>query len=109
MTKEKYLEIQDQLNIEPDPEKCPPGLDDFPDIFIDALNIFNLLGDRVYPEIGYVGKDYTNLSLLCELYNIDNKELLFLILSKLDAHVIKTSQEKLKREYDKVKSKSRGK
>jgi hypothetical protein len=108
MTKEKYLEMEEQLGREPNPERCPPGIEDFPQIIIDGIEIFNFLGDRVYPEIGYIGKDYTNLPILMGLYQIDDKELLLEVLSRLDAEAIRISQERLKREYDKIKSKSRG-
>lgn len=105
MTKDRYLEMQQQLGKEADPEKCPPGIEDFPQIVIDGLEIFNYLGDRIYPEIGYMGKDYTNLPILMKLYNVDNKELLLDVLSRLDSEAIKISQERLKREYDKMKRK----
>jgi len=108
MSKAKYLEMQDQLGQEPDPDRCPPGIEDLPPIIIDAIEIFNLLGDRVYPEIGYIGKDYTNLPILMDIYKIDNAELVVEALSRLDAQAIKKSQEQLKREYDKLKRKTRG-
>lgn len=97
--------MQQQLGREADPEKCPPGIEDFPQIIIDGIEIFNYLGDRVYPEIGYMGKDYTNLPILMKLYEVDNKELLLDVLSRLDSEAIKISQERLKREYDKLKRK----
>ena len=106
MTKERYLEMEEQLGREPDPEKCPPGIEDFPESVISAIEIFNSLGDRVYPDIGYVGKDYTNLEFLLKVYNIEDKELLYTILLRLDSHAIKKSQEQIKREYDKVKRKN---
>lgn len=106
MTKIRYLEMQEQLNKDPDPKKCPPGIEDFPEIVISAIEIFNSLGDRVYPEIGYVGKDYTNLDFLLKVYNIDDKDLLYSILLRLDSHAIKKSQEQIKREYDKIKRKN---
>ena len=108
MTKERYLEMERQLGREPNQERCPPGIEDFPQIVIEAIEIFNFLGDRVYPEIGYIGKDYTNLPILMGLYQIEDKELLLEVLSRLDAEAIRVSQERLKREYDKMKSKSRG-
>jgi len=108
MTKDKYLEMREQLGKEPDMEECPPGSEDLPSVIIDAINIFNMMGDRVYPEIGYIGKDYTNLPILLEVYNVDNVDLTLEALSRLDAHAIKKSQEHLKREYDKMKRKSRG-
>lgn len=107
MSKDRYLEMMEQMGKDPDPEKCPPGVEDFPNCVLDAIHIFNLLGDRVYPDVGYIGKDYTNLPILMEIYAIDNVELLIETLSRLDNHAIKSSQEKLKREYDKIKSKNR--
>lgn len=108
MTKERYLEMEHQLGREPDPKRCPPGLEDLPESVHDALNIFNSLGDRVYPEIGYMGKDYTNLKMLLKLYEVENIELVYSILLRLDSQAIKKSQDSLKREYDKIKSRSRG-
>ena len=64
MTKERYLEMEEQLGREPNPDNCPPGIEDFPDSVSESIQIFNYLGDRVYPEIGYMGKDYTNLPIL---------------------------------------------
>lgn len=109
MSKDKYLEVQEQLGLPPDPNRCPPGVEDFPGIVVDVINIFGSLGDRVYPEVGYVGKDYTNLPILLEIYNIDKTDydLVMLVLSSLDSHVIKKSQQKLREEYNKMKSKSR--
>lgn len=109
MTKEKYLDMEKQLKREPDPDRCPPGIEDFPEETIYALEIFNHLGDRVYPDVGYIGKDYTNLPILMQIYGIRNKELLLDTLLRLDSEVIKSSQEKIKREMDKMKSKSRAK
>lgn len=105
MTKDKYIAIQEELGKEINPEKCPPGIEDFPEVVIDAFNIYDRLGNRVYPDVGYTGKDYTNLPIYIELYQIDNVELLLEILSRLDAHAIKSSQEHIKREYDKLKRK----
>ena len=106
MTKERYLEMEEQLGREPNLEKCPPGIEDFPEIVVDALNVFNSLGDRVYPEIGYIGKDYTNLPILIKLYKIDNVDLFIELLSRFDSDAIKISQERLKREYEKIKRKN---
>jgi hypothetical protein len=109
ITKEKYLKMCEQLGTEPDIEKMPPDPSDFPLIAQNAMSIFNLLGDRVYPEIGYVGKDYSILPTYLELYSIDDTEFCLEILSWLDSRAIKKSSEKLKKEYDKLKRKSSGK
>ena len=108
MTKDQYLEMMEQMGEEPDWEKCPPDWEDFPDIVIITMNIFNSMGDRVYPEIGYIGKDYTNFEFLLKHYGIKehNKEFVFELLLWLDSRAIEESQKKLKAEYDRMKRKS---
>tara|TARA_B100000073_G_C23729775_1_gene570447 strand:+ start:1776 stop:2099 length:324 start_codon:yes stop_codon:yes gene_type:complete len=107
MDKSRYLSMMDELGQEPKPEEMPPGIEDFPEIVIDAINTFNSLGDRIYPEIGYIGKDYTNLPLYIEMYKIEDTDTFLEILLRLDAEAIKTSQDKLKREYDRIKRKTK--
>ena len=70
MTRDRYLMMCEQLGKDPDPEEMPPDYSDFPDVAIHAMNIFSMLNDRMYPDIGYVGKDYTNLPVLMQIYNI---------------------------------------
>ena len=106
MTADRYLEMQEQLGNEPVEEEIPPDWGDFPDIVVDAVNTFNQLGDRVYADIGYVGKDYTNLHLFLDLYSISDKEFFIQLLTWLDSRAIKKSQEQLKREHEKLKRKS---
>ena len=105
ITKDKYFAIIDELNEEPDPEKIPPGPEDFPESVQIALQIFNMLGDRVYPEIGYVGKDYTNLPIFLDLYDVEDREFTLELLAWLDSRAIKKSSDQLKKEYDKMKRK----
>lgn len=95
----------EQLGKEPSPDEIPPDWEDFPEIVQVAINTFNMLGDRVFPEIGYIGKDYTNLSEFMEVYEIQDKEYFLDILNWLDSRAIKKSSEELKREYDKLKRK----
>jgi len=105
ITREKYLEICTQMKQEPDPDKIPPDLHDFPESTQIAIQVFNMLGDRVYPEIGYVGKDYTNLPIYLKYYEVDDIEFFLEILAWLDSRAIKKSSEELKRQYDKLKRK----
>tara|TARA_Y100000401_G_scaffold103870_1_gene95207 strand:- start:389 stop:697 length:309 start_codon:yes stop_codon:yes gene_type:complete len=100
--------MMDQLGKEPIEEEIPPDWEDFPEIVLDALNTFNMLGDRMYPDVGYVGKDYTNLNHFIELFDIQDKLFFMELLSWLDSRAIKKSQEHLKREYDKLKRKNSG-
>ena len=101
----------EQMGQEPVEEEIPPDWEDFPNIAIDGINIFNGLGDRMYPDIGFVGKDFTNLKTYIEIYQIPdyNRELLLDILLFLEHHVRKDSQDTLKREREKLKSKSKAK
>lgn len=108
MTQDRYLEMCEQLGKEPDPEEMPPDISDFPEIVQIGLSIFNTLGDRVYPEIGYIGKDYTNLPILMEMYGVEDTELLLQILGYLDSRAIQHSSETLKKERDKLKRQSNG-
>ena len=95
----------EQTGEEIDWKKCPPDLEDFPESIYTALNIFNSLGNRVFPDIGYIGKDYTNLDLLYSFYYIEEyeKDWIFELLLFLDEREIKESQKRMKREIDKIK------
>ena len=107
MNKDQYLRMVEQTGEEIDWDKCPPDMEDFSDSVIVAISIYNSLGDRIYPEIGFVGKDFTNLSLLYKNYCVEKyqKDWIFEILLFLDEINIKESQQKLKAEYDKIKKK----
>ena len=106
MTADRYLEMQSQLGQEPVEEDIPPSWEDFPDIVIDAVNTFNQLGDRVYPDIGYVGKDFTNFNFLLNKFGIEKhqEEYIFDIILWLDARQVKISQDRIKAEHDKIKN-----
>lgn len=109
MTQERYFEMCRQLGKEPIEEEIPPDMADLPEVAQIGIVIFNILGDRVFPEIGYIGKDYTNLPVLMEIYGVeDNKELLLDVLSFLDSRARKQSSEALKREREKLKRKNSG-
>ena len=108
MTQDKDLDMMEQLGKNPVPEELPPGFDDLPEIMQLAISSFNLMGDRIYPEIGYVGKDYTNLKHFIEIYEVEDIEFFLEILNWLDSRAIKKSSEQLKKEMDKAKRKGRG-
>lgn len=108
MTRDNYFKMCEQLGQEPDPSKIPPDVSDLPEVVQIGIAIFNTLGDRVYPDVGYIGKDYTNLPILFEIYGVEDKELVLDVLTFLDSRAIKASSEKLKAEYDKLKRKNHG-
>ena len=109
MTRSRYLDMMEQLGKEPVEEEVPPDWEDLPEIFSRAMITFNSLGDRVYPDIGYIGKDYTNLPILLEIHGIEDKDYFLEILQWLDSRAIKKASEQLKREHEKLKRKSSGK
>ena len=98
----------EQTGEEIDWDRCPPDVEDFPDSVVTALQIFNTLGNRVYPEVGYIGKDYTNLNLLSDFHKITEdieKEYIFELLIFMDNKTQEDSRKKIKAEYDKIKRK----
>lgn len=108
MTREKYFTMMEQLGQEPKEHEIPPDGDDLPEIITDAINTFNMLNDRIYSDVGYIGKDYTNLNHFIDLYKIVDKEYFLEILHWLDSRAIQKSSEHLKREHEKLKRKQSG-
>ena len=105
MTRDRYLTMCEQLGKEPNDDEIPPDWEYFPDLVVQSIYTFNSLGDRIYPDVGYIGKDYTNLNHYLDLYGIEDKEFFLEILTWLDSRAIKESQDAIKREHDKLKRK----
>jgi len=95
-----------ELGKEPDPDRMPLDIDDLSRDCQLAILIYNKLGSRIYGDVGFVGKDYTNLPIFIEVYSIINKELLIDLLNIIDTFNIQKSQEAIKKEFDKLKKKS---
>jgi hypothetical protein len=104
MTRERYYDLCEQLSEEPDPEKIPPEIQDFPIDAQKAILIFNKLGDRVIADIGYMGKDYTNLKTYIDVYEIVDQKLFLEVLLRLDAKIIEKSAAKMAAEREKLKA-----
>lgn len=109
MSKSQYLEMCEQMDMDPDWEKCPPDWEDFPEIIVDIMNIYNSLGDRIYGDVGFVGKDFTTYDFLLKHYSIEQhqKALVLDTVLMLEHRAIEISQRKLKAEYDKLKHRGR--
>jgi len=86
-------------------DKCPVEWEDFPPPVLDAVNVYQLLGNRIYPEIGFTGKDFTNFNFLLEQLDISElfKEFTFDVVTFMENRQIELSQRKLKAEYNKIK------
>ena len=105
MTKEKYLSLCEQMGEEPNENKCPPEFEDFPIPVQQAIEIYNRLGDRAYPEIGYLGKDFTSLPLHLKVLGVTEEDIVLETLIRLDSYMIKKSNDELKKAREAVKKK----
>jgi hypothetical protein len=105
MTRERYFKMCEQMDKEPDPKEIPPDMEDFPEIAIHALNTFSSLGDRLVPDVGYMGKDFTNLPYYMKFYGVEDEQLFLEILTWLESRAIDRSHESMKREREKLKRK----
>lgn len=104
MTRERYFAMCEQMGTEPDPDKIPPDLEDFPADVQKAMVLFNKLGDRILPDIGYLGKDYTQLMVYMNVYEVEDRKLFLETLLRLDSKLIEKSQAEMKAARDRLKS-----
>lgn len=71
VTKETYFEICEQLGSQPIEEEIPVEMEDFPDEIQEALNIYFRLRDDWDGFSGkYMGKNFTGLSDILDIYQI---------------------------------------
>lgn len=103
MTADRYLAMCEQLGEEPDPDRIPPEVSDFPADVQKAIILFNKLGDRVFPDVGYLGKDYTQLPIYMKVYEVEDPKLFLETLLRLDAKIIQKSAAAMKAERDKIR------
>tara|TARA_Y100000361_G_C11075264_1_gene297912 strand:- start:435 stop:761 length:327 start_codon:yes stop_codon:yes gene_type:complete len=108
MTKEQYLMMCEQTGEEIDWDRCPPEPEDFPSSVITALNIFNSLGNKVYGDVGYTGKDFTNIDLILEVYKVTSyleRSWILELLLFMDSIAIEENNQRLKEAHAKIKKK----
>ena len=106
MTKDRYLDMMEQMGRDPIPDEVPPDYEDFPQIVLEAIETFNSLGDRVQADVGYIGKDYTNLPFYMRIHKVEDEDLFLNVLLRLDAQAIEISSKRMKAEMDKMKRKN---
>lgn len=69
------------LGTEPDPKETPPDYSDLMDITKVSIEVYNFLPDIWDGSSGfYQGKDYSMLSLLFDIYEINTQEAKFILL-----------------------------
>lgn len=96
----------EQTGKQPDPNKIPL---EFEDLTYDgqlAYNIYSKLGNRVESNIGFVGKDYSNLPILIEIYNIIDKEYLLDLLLLIEIFYINENSKQIEKIMNKNKPKT---
>ena len=80
MSKDAYFEMCRQLGSEPIESEIPLDLDDFPDLVQTAFIIYGILSDNWDPMGGnYLGKDYSLIFNLFELYDVETSDRLLTI------------------------------
>lgn len=107
MTYDKYMLMCEQLGEEPNPAKIPPEVQDLPSDMQKAVIVFNKLGDRLAPDIGYLGKDYSPLQVHMDVMKVDNKEIFLETLLRLDSRVIEKSREAVSRKRKEMESQAK--
>jgi hypothetical protein len=106
ITKEQYLKLMEQRGLEPDPKKIPLEFDDLNVDTQIAFAIYHRLGNRVDGNVGFIGKDYTNLPYFIETYGINDKLYLLDLLVAIEVHYIKENQKAVEKLLKDSKKKS---
>lgn len=98
---EKYLALCEQLNQEPDPEKMPPSLDNYPPEVQSAFFIHSMLPDRWDGASGsYFGKDWAPILSLLDIYQIENKSEVTTWVKQIERFHSEMLNEKAKQQRD---------
>lgn len=84
MTKDAYFEMCEMLEQEPIEEEIPIEIGDFPDLVQQCFVIYQVLADN-WDSMGggYLGKDYSIVFNLFNIYNITESEEILLCLDFL--------------------------
>ena len=81
----KYLAVCEQLGQEPDPEKMPPDMMDFPQEVQESFLIHSCLPDRWDGMSGmFMGKDWSALGTLLDVFEVDDKRTTVYFLKAID-------------------------
>lgn len=94
-----YEGREDQINW----EKLPPETEDFPLDVQKAMVAYSKLSDRVVPDLGYLGKDFSLLDLLIKLEHVSDSSIFLETLLRIDAFFIKKSHDDIERARKRAK------
>lgn len=92
---------------DPKPDEIPPEHQDFPPDVQKAMLVYNKLGDRMVPEIGYLGKDYTTVELHMRIQKVEDEDIFLETLLRLDEKIIKKCAAQVKAEREKLKNRGK--
>ena len=93
MTKDHYFELCSQMGIDPDPNEIPIDIEDLNYECQRALIIFRALPDKIEGMSGaYVGKDYSGLGVLLDIYEVEDKKNVFELINILSIETQKHYQ-----------------
>ena len=82
---DKYLAVCEQIGEEPDPAKMPPEMEDYPSEVQQAFLVHSCLPDRWDGMSGmFMGKDWSALGTLLDVFNVDDKRTTVYFLKAID-------------------------
>lgn len=96
--------MMQQRGKEPNPDEIPMDFEDLHEDGQLAIYIYGKLGNRIYGDVGFVGKDFTLLPMLVQHLEIIDLDLLIDYLNIIDEFNVDKSQKAIKAEYDKMKN-----
>jgi len=85
MSKEAYLDMCEMLSTKPKYDEVPFELDDFPDEIQTAIEIYAMLPSKIEGMSGlYLGKDYSMLFSLLDVFEVHNRQYIIRIIVYMD-------------------------
>ena len=85
MDLDKYLAICEQLNQDPDPDKMPPEMRDYPQEVQQSFMLHSILTDKWDGTSGmYMGKDFAPIGTYLDVFNIEDKRTVTYFLAHIE-------------------------
>ncbi len=104
----KYLAVCEQLGQEPDPNKMPPEMEDYPSEVQQAFLVHSCLPDRWDGMSGmFMGKDWSALGTLLDVFEVDDPRTTVYFLKAIDDRNSNSINEKVTQRNKAAKAKAR--